>query len=164
MHQAGAWCSGRRRGKPCEMWSQVHVSKSRPRMRRHARSGTRDVPSELASPASQAWSTKRHGPSDQPPDECAHDARSALASDAEAPSGSGSGGGEAVHSRRSSTNTRSLSTPRPDWHTFGTLSSKLAHFPQRFRGSPKAGLLRRCPREGRGCHSSGGGSSCGLQA
>ena len=34
-----------------EMWSSIHVSKSRPSFGRHARSGTRDVISELASPA-----------------------------------------------------------------------------------------------------------------
>jgi len=31
-------------------------------------------------------------------------------------------------------------------------------------GPGSAETLRRCPREGRGCHSSGGGSTCGLQA
>ena len=66
-------------------------------MRRHARSGTQAALSELASPAPEAGSTKRHGPGDQPPDECAHDIRQASAPDAEAPSGSGSGGGMAGH-------------------------------------------------------------------
>jgi hypothetical protein len=66
-------------------------------MRRHARSARRDVPSELASLAPEAGSTKRHGPGDQPPDDVAHDARPASAPYAEVPSGSGSGGGIADH-------------------------------------------------------------------
>ena len=87
----------RRRGKPLEVWSQVHASQGRPSFGRHARSGRRDILSELVSLASKAGSTKRHGPGDQPPGECAHDARPASAPNAEAPSRSGSGGGIADH-------------------------------------------------------------------
>src|ERR1700677_5009918 len=75
----------------------MHANQSTPSFGRQARSGTRDALSELASPTHEAGSTKRHGPSDQPPDERAHDARPASAPDAEAPFGSGSGGGVADH-------------------------------------------------------------------
>ena len=112
------------------MWSQVHVSRSRPRMRRHARSGTRDILSELVSLAPKAGPTKRHGPSDQPPDDVAHDTRPASAPDAQAPPGSGNGGGIAGHDPNGMRTHVRLQGARAE-------VTKLAYLPQCFRGKPQ---------------------------
>jgi hypothetical protein len=49
MHEVGERHGFRRRGKPLEVWSSIHANQSRPSFGRHARSGTRDILSELAS-------------------------------------------------------------------------------------------------------------------
>jgi hypothetical protein len=54
-------------------------------MRREVRAATQAALSDRVNQASRGASTKRYGPGDQPPHECAHDTRPALAPYAEVP-------------------------------------------------------------------------------